>query len=1184
MKKINLLIAAGLMATASVQAQTVVTSLGFEDSDTKGRSSEWAITPGRSIFGDWVNVLEGDAWNEEYTEETHSGVKALQAVNGEGAEESYNRGFKIAKLNIEENTAYRVSMWVKANEGSRFTSWISKGVENYDKSICTASGQNFGINSITLTDGWQHLSFVTFYRDAQTMEDGIAASGETWRGDAKLPEQFGGDGEKNYKDQFESKLPNEFFFIANMFSNNATYILDDIKIEKGVTFNQATFNDECFAVKLDFGYTTNIGKLAKATADGIAFFDKSCVDLKINDVDANDQILYVEGHTDGFLYIFLNDETAEIAPESKVEVSFKGESTILYDGDKRPSADYETEMAVLPFSGEVAYYDATLDVVSNEWIAPKFVKSVPENESFEIASATFKNIAVTYDKPVSIDGASATISKNGVDADLTDGITLSEDGMTVNVAVSALADGEYSFTLDNVTNVLGIPAENVVLTFAVGPDTDDTKSESVYSTNETFAATANGTFPVGWVSNDNGTIHQYGVFGEDTQWAGQVYNYNWGANMKQAFNDEGGCRSMTGYSGDLNGGAIYWRCMNPSNTLGTLTFGEQVKDYVLGDNTIDPAMPEGISLYLEPKKYQITIRMCAWKNLDGNKDAVNEDKAPKYNFTLEDLSGNVYARFDDVMAMPNVNGAQNVAVNNVTRSQTDFTVDQAGYYMLKFSTTQPSGEYLLGGVDLITMPSKAAYWKQQLAAAVEPAKSVLAEAEDESYNGDTKTALAAAIAEAEAGGFTSPSEVTAEIEKLKTASAKMQARIKNYDDFGTSLSTAKAAYEELQSTKYETIDVVKEAKALIDQYEKVDPSTLSDEELAEVAPKFVSIASKMGNVKTCTELLTWGIYKARQTYTKIGTDNESAFNAAVDAVSDDREVADAINSANKLRVLEILAAGTIPDEYLTKLNAQGQTLEEEGEVDFAGIELTGCIQNPKFYRVVGDNGVPGWTIVPGADDATLNIGYNVTASEENYVVDAQINIYGNADYDFSQTVSNLPAGIYNVQIYTRTPLVDKTGVEGFDKIFYYNAQNDETGVWDKYVYAQGESEQVVEPYQGASGLTSTIIKGIEVNEDGMVIGAHEHYVSGKAEKHEDNKPQSFWTGTTYVDDVHIYLVAPLPGYDYAKAAEDMATSIENIEAAPAAKKANAIYNLAGQRVDASYKGIVIKNGKKVLVK
>jgi hypothetical protein len=46
----------------------------------------------------------------------------------------------------------------------------------------------------------------------------------------------------------------------------------------------------------------------------------------------------------------------------------------------------------------------------------------------------------------------------------------------------------------------------------------------------------------------------------------------------------------------------------------------------------------------------------------------------------------------------------------------------------------------------------------------------------------------------------------------------------------------------------------------------------------------------------------------------------------------------------------------------------------------------------------------------------------------------------------------------------------------------------------------------------------------------------------------------------------------------------METSIEDIEAATAAKNTDAIYNLAGQLVDENYKGVVIINGKKVLMK
>ena len=41
--------------------------------------------------------------------------------------------------------------------------------------------------------------------------------------------------------------------------------------------------------------------------------------------------------------------------------------------------------------------------------------------------------------------------------------------------------------------------------------------------------------------------------------------------------------------------------------------------------------------------------------------------------------------------------------------------------------------------------------------------------------------------------------------------------------------------------------------------------------------------------------------------------------------------------------------------------------------------------------------------------------------------------------------------------------------------------------------------------------------------------------------------------------------------------------ISNALVAPAAKNAP-VYNLAGQQVDASYKGVVIKNGKKYVQK
>ena len=45
--------------------------------------------------------------------------------------------------------------------------------------------------------------------------------------------------------------------------------------------------------------------------------------------------------------------------------------------------------------------------------------------------------------------------------------------------------------------------------------------------------------------------------------------------------------------------------------------------------------------------------------------------------------------------------------------------------------------------------------------------------------------------------------------------------------------------------------------------------------------------------------------------------------------------------------------------------------------------------------------------------------------------------------------------------------------------------------------------------------------------------------------------------------------------------EGEATAIQNVKTTV---ESNAIYNLAGQKVDAAYKGIVIMNGKKMIQK
>ena len=108
-----------------------------------------------------------------------------------------------------------------------------------------------------------------------------------------------------------------------------------------------------------------------------------------------------------------------------------------------------------------------------------------------------------------------------------------------------------------------------------------------------------------------------------------------------------------------------------------------------------------------------------------------------------DAEGEVVARFNGVEAKPSVEGAQNVPVTGTALSTTEFTVAEEGYYMLKFSCLSEGGfhEFLLGAVELISKPSDAAYYKAQLAAAIDSATVVATGVENEIYNGTTKAAF-----------------------------------------------------------------------------------------------------------------------------------------------------------------------------------------------------------------------------------------------------------------------------------------------------------------------------------------------------------------------------------------------------------------------------------------------------------
>lgn len=1175
--------AVALACTAFAQAQKIV-DFGFEDAD-KGKSyhCQYALTPRPDGLGDWVNVHEavGDQWIEQSVEAARTGQYGLQVLNSaEGSANSWDRGFKLANLPVKEGVPYRVTFWVRGPETGegKLSSWMSVGMENFDKSFCTSGGTNYGKDQITLNGDWQRVSYLSVYHGKEAIKTVI--DGQSWVGNAIFPVAFGGDSIETYKSHFGGYIPETFFFIVNL-NSEGEYFLDDITIEENVAVAGVTFNDEC--VKIDFGFPTNIADLAKANG-GPVVIDPS--QLSVTQGGKPFNIEFLELHSDGYLYGFFPDGNGlDTETDEPVIVSFTPaeDCPIKYtDAQRRPCEADE----VLGFEGEEAFVDYDIDAFSVAWSAPELTSITPENNSFNLRASDLQEITATFNKEVTLDYFTATLSWSDNFGDrereITDNATLSEDGQSIIISVPEdLEDNEYVLTLDGVANVMGLTMENpITVTYAIGLDNEASVAEVMYKSD--FDNTPTNTLPKGWWSKNEDGLREYTVDGN-----GNPTGYGTGS------------RIFDGWSGDFKK-AWYW-CSRGTNE-GYASFGEMVMDYLDADGQLDEAAfreaypsiePSEVSLYLTPRKYNVSFKMAAWKG------------TPVFRFKLVDKDDNVVAQFNDFTAKPNLNGGKGV-VSGVLSLEVDFTVENEGYYVLKFEAQDaPWQEFMLADVQVITMPSKAAYYNGLLADAREKASVVVDDAflEEELYGGASLDALDNEVEASKATTYHSPTEIFAEIAKLEELMNIQLTRMSNIDKYNSYIDQVKEDITALTDTKYAAVDVVTETQDIINNYGATNPATLSNEELAEVAPKLAAASTKLSYVQQCTDLLTYGIGQGLAAAELLQCEDFAAIDAADQAVSDDRAVAKLINDATKIALYKQIVAGTWnQEENLTETAVFETKLmpieTEDGEFEdwqnvrgdsVVGIELTGYVANPHLYRVYGNSGLPGWTIVGGAEDKSANVAYNDNnPNESEYVKDQYISSYGNVNFDISQAIEGLPVGKYVVTTKARTPLVDK--LSDYGRMFYYNAQNDSTNVWDMFIYASTGEEPIITPFNGGDsgmGNANAALREITIGEDDVLtIGMHENYVSGVATKHETNESTSVWEGTVMADDVRLFFVAPLEGYDYAAALKDLETSLSVVK--PNATVVE-IYNVNGVRMNKTQKGVNIlkmSNGKvvKVLVK
>lgn len=1191
MKKQLLAMGMGLFATASVAQVTFPVKIGFENADkSENYHCKYANKVGLSEFGDWVNPHDGDSWVEQSPEASVNGDYGFMAANSAEKLNAWDRGFKLANLPIQEGKSYRMSFWLKGEQGKVLKAYISKGVEQLDKSFVNPSGSAVyglnGENDYTIQDNeWHHVSFVAYNHGAAPYNTVLANT--SWMGTATLganiPESlWAGIGltdankDQSYRAFFNEQIPEIYFAIINMY-DEGTFMIDDIMIEEDKTFSQATYNGS--AIKLDFGYNTNANSLVSANKRGYVKLDPTQFSVKKDGKEI--EIASAEIQGDG-VYVFLKDADAEGAT---ISFTPNAECPLQYAEDKRPSNE-TGEMQILGFADETLYEDANITAEANLTELPELLTATPENGSFDLPLTTN---TFTFDFDIAVDPNSsyATIVVNGKEVELT--CETGENDKQIIVKYDGqLAKGTYTINLSVSSD--GYNSKEVAYKFSVGyiPMGDSTPYTAFQ---DAFNEEADQSCPHHWVHYEDGAVKQ----------AGRDYNYTGGRLFKYA---DGG-DFVTG---------MYLRYKN-----GTFTFGD-LCNYAGQNDRENQEIPEADEeadyLKLEAGNYRLSYNFIGWKE-DGNTHTVSCSLYPIDNAdaTLFDVTTTTAA---------NSGGNRGNKVTGSVEEIVEFTVTEPGNYVLKFYDY--FNEIIIGNIKIDFVPGDVpgVAEKSALQAAYDAAMAQLDVMENleeyERYTG-AETELLNAIYEKYTNEFEGNTDVFAYDGKVLTAPSEFKdyenmfkqavqdakehvVKIDNYYKLVEEIQNTINVEEGEKITKTTQFANAKEiaAKYMVEDEPKIIKET---EELATAVSELQNAIDEVKYMKGVTgtyvgntgiPALTARIDMGLATISAMGDiakteEEEKVIELGENAITDDDNIANALKKIATLKYYTAMQnAETAENFFKEKYSEYDEETETGGDMVFDGsYNFSFFLKNPNIYiktdnaagniagtltatnigtedepvNIYTGDACPGWTISEYGS-GTWSTGWN-TLFRADIPIEAMASNWG-GDYTISQTIEDLPAGLY----------VLKAGVNERDNYqedsyFFWQTSGDEDRItmnvpktgqnWFNDNISSARRDAVLDS-NGAEATTdedgneieaAPDAEPIEILDGKLTIGAH-----AGASSH------------IFINKFGIYLVGGSKTYNYKE--NDFITGIDTKSAQ---LQSVAVYDVNGRQVVRAGKGVNI---------
>ena len=1001
--------------------------------------------------------------------------KYTSGGEGESLLEDYRANLFIRGLHLEDNTSYRVVFYSKgSDETANMQAGVFRGSYNSERAISMNGDANneFLLDKTDFTtDRWERNTIMMYYQNDSVANRHMYYSGFWWADEWRVTDPETGK-EYNRMEQFDT------YFLRFAFRYPArSYYLDDIALYKS-TIGGAEFNGDI--LRVDFGYQTNLGDIAKADPAGAVELPGDYFSLSAEyggdpyDLD----VMSAEYHDDGYLYIWLDDD--QFDGLENVRLNFnnpKGELQLKYTGSLYPySLDtaWVNKGKIVPnFENEFAVFNPEVFAISRIYIAPTINKSNPENGSFNLDVNT-ETVDVTFSKEVYANLKDGTKddynviirAKSSKGEEVWTPSAYDPETFTVTFkrpAGGTPLNGDIDFTVMNARAGSGDqyqPAAAETFTLSFG-DLGDNRPVIYYDSEVEWAGYGNQYLPAGWTIYDAaaGEAGQLGT-GESASGRSRMFTFANGGDFTRGF-------YTSPRAGSVDGRLVY----------GTA---------------------EGYNLYFEPGEYWLSFKAFQW---DKGTHAVTTTSV--YLYQLNGEKGDAIGSFrpdDGYAASTAQSGSHKVTVANSYKFT--FTIETAGNYVLEFFTPSSAGwsGQCIGALELSNQYSEAFKYLLMLENAQASAEAVLADAKaDTKYSGDYLNKFQSVIDDYKGFKDTAPSAYEKATQTIKDATTAMSDRISTVDKFYSEYAAAEAkeavytdstGYNQLVAYKalvdkiaeYEGLDVtVKDNDALTAITAEVTAATKAMTDRCDAIDKFNSTIENAKKTYDDNELLqnldalvalnnTYGQYKDLDRIAVTEEELKAATDAVQAAIDNGNNAATTYTETTaQLKKLYGLAtdlgallsadikaqyASTIDDDQnlarLLKLEINKalyqQLAADELEIPAEGIDYSGFITNATLYmvgtlgnqiqdywysysgrtnwRIVAGNEYvdevfPGWSILTSG---SVHAAYGINGidgggyAEPGYAKAGGIAADWSSSYTLKQTVIDLPNGVYTLGV------------------------------------------------------------------------------------------------------------------------------------------------------------------------